>query len=146
MNHSMVFTDPLNGWISIQDCYCAEGLTRIAHTADGGLTWQDQISGNYTAGETLFIGDFKFVDPKTGWFLLSPSRGWGPGGGPPNRTLLYHTTDGGGGAIGEPMPTIELPDVGSAEPSAGSGHWPPVLLLAGLALAGGALIARWRTP
>lgn len=149
MNHSMVFTDALNGWINIQDCYCADGLTRIVHTTDGGLTWQNQLSDNYIGGATLYIGDVAFVDAATGWFLLDQFRGWGPGGGPDNRTQLFRTTDGGGG-ITVPAPTAQLPKVGFGIPDSESRLLPLTLLAAGLALslvaAGLALARHARRP
>lgn len=144
----MIFTDPVNGWISSLSCYGRDCTTSVSHTADGGQSWQDQLSGPYVGGDTLYIGTFDFVDSETGWFLLDPVRGFGPGGGPPQRTLLYQTTDGGGGLIGvPPTPTIQLPKVGGHAPDGEHSVLPLALLLSGVALAlgaGGLALARRR--
>jgi photosystem II stability/assembly factor-like uncharacterized protein len=141
--YDLVFVDQLNGWLSSQSCFDRGCATDVIHTADGGRTWRRQLSGDYAAGETLFLGTFDFVDPEHGWFLLHPGRGRGPGGGPPQRTLLYHTTDGGGGPIGR----VTLPDVGTGAdaPSRSAGFAPALLALGGaLALAAPLLLRRRR--
>lgn len=147
--HDLIFVDPVNGWTSSQSCFCRGGSTSVAHTADGGRTWQNQLLGEYGSGDTLFLGSFDFVDAETGWFLLSASRGRGPGGGPPQRTLLYQTTDGGGGPIGvPPTPTVQLPNVGGRAPDDEPSVLPLALLLSGVALAlgaGGLALARRRS-
>ena len=133
--YDLTFTDPLNGWMSSQSGYCSGCTTAVSHTADGGRTWHNQLSDDYLSGDTLYLGSFDFVDNKTGWFLLSSTRGFGPGGGPPNRTQLYHTTDGGGGTVGvPPTPTIQLPKVGTAVPNGGSHLLSFALVVGGLGL------------
>ena len=133
--YDLTFTDPLHGWMSSQSGSCSGCTTAVSHTADGGRTWHNQLRDDYVSGDKLYLGSFDFVDNKTGWFLLSSTRGFGPGGGPPNRTQLYHTTDGGGGTVGvPPTPTIQLPKVGTDVPNGGSHLLSFALVVGGLGL------------
>ena len=67
----MDFPDPMNGWMT---GYSGE----LAHTTDGGLTWQPQSLGVGTE----FIWDVDFLDSQHGWILGLYNR-------------IYKTTDGG---------------------------------------------------
>jgi photosystem II stability/assembly factor-like uncharacterized protein len=67
----MDFSDPLSGWMA---GYSGE----LAHTTDGGLSWQPQSLGTGTE----FIFDIDFIDSQTGWVLGLYHR-------------IYTTTDAG---------------------------------------------------
>lgn len=73
------FVDELNGWVVGEGADTAS----IYHTADGGLTWEEQWTGEAT------LMQIKMVDELTGWAGGGDLSGRRPG------ALILHTTDGG---------------------------------------------------
>jgi photosystem II stability/assembly factor-like uncharacterized protein len=75
---AMVFTDPLNGWVS--------GWNQIARTSDGGFSWSVQF---FDPGHTLFLRDIFFSDAGHGWAA--------------GRDTVVRTIDGGINWIKQPV-------------------------------------------
>jgi photosystem II stability/assembly factor-like uncharacterized protein len=136
---SLTFVDRLNAWLNETTCEETVCTLHAWHSADGGRTWNRQLSEG-----RLERGTFDFIDARHGWLLLDPLLGFGVGGAPFARMLLYHTTDGGGGPIGlEPTPAF--PDAGGGAGSANTGRAAWIVLAAAMgaaALAASVLVAR----
>ena len=75
---------PRVGWAIGQD---DTGAAAIAHTTDGGLTWQAQ--GDLSAWTGVEGNDISAVDDQTAWAAL------GSGGSGDTLGAILHTTDGG---------------------------------------------------
>lgn len=81
------FPDAMNGWAV---GYNPNNDCRIIHTVDGGVTWTEQFTGEYSPGNVFFL------DSLNGWVAAQ------------DNTLL-HTSDGGASWSGIPLPGLAKP-------------------------------------
>lgn len=79
------FADADHGWIVGASDTSGDGSV-IFHTADGGATWQPQLS--IMSGEVVGVDA---LDASTAWAISDDTSGWNAGA----NVSIQHTTDGG---------------------------------------------------